>query len=509
MITDNDPREFSWARIAPLMLVVFAAALTFAPCLKHDFTNWDDPLIVKNPVLMDASLSAIAGIFRDTRDRVYTPLVTLTYWLQARLSGVDAMSFHAGSLLLHLLNIGLVYALILRLTGHGRVAFLTSMFFAVHPMQAEVVAWVSARKDLLCTFFSLGSLIAYTTYLKNPTGKGRRVSFMFFLLALLCKPIAVILPLNLILLDLWYGRHSSKQLFANKIGFFMVAAIHGIASVSFFSFYTPPWMMARVNIPALAVRMAGALAFYTEKLVWPAGFSALYPMDVALGGLGAAVFVALVGWRLMTVSGAGNSRLRVGVMAGFFLVNIMPALPLTFFTGLYAVADRYAYLASVGIFWIMADLMESIFRSEFLVKYAALAILLWTLIGMQATAYAVMAREHAGVWRDSVSLWSDVIRQYPGKSATAYVNLGAAYGQHGDYDEAIKWHTEALAIDPHFAYAYRNRGAAFLWKGECGRALADLNKAIELQPDYAEAYACRAAIQAKCGMVEASSGRIR
>lgn len=468
--------------------LIVCAALLYAPCLVNGFTNWDDPLITQNAHLADASLKGLAAIFLDTKDRIYTPLVSLTFWIQMRLFGGRPAPMHAVNLAVHLLNVVLVYALIARLTGKDRVAFFTALFFAIHPMLAESVVWISARKDLLVAFFSLNAMRSYAVFAERGDAKSRRLSFMFFLLALLSKPSGVVLPLSLMLIDIWFGRRTLRELVRQKLDFLAVALLHGAASTSFFLYYSPAGMLSDRGAFALAGNMARSAWFYAGKLVWPSGLSALYPNEFPVSVVWGCALAALVAVGAFKNRKAGA---RYWVMPGLFLVNLFPALPLSAFTDLYAVADRYVYLASIGLFWVWADVVDGLINLR--------VSLVWVLVAVQAVGLSFVTHQRLGAWKDSVSLWSDVVLKYPDSVPAGYVNLGTAYGMRGELDRAIAMHTRAVALAPSLPYAYHNRANARIQKKEWAPALADLNKAIELKPDYAEAYASRSVVHAKQG----------
>jgi dolichyl-phosphate-mannose--protein O-mannosyl transferase len=139
--------------------------------LKNGFVNLDDPLLVtQNPHMQHASVANIGYVFTHLDPELYIPLTFLSYQMETWILGNAAWHYHLLNVLLHLGCIVLVYTLILRLTKKKVIAVIVTALFALHPINAETVLWVSSRKDLLCTFFTLASLLSFLEFRDSGIG---------------------------------------------------------------------------------------------------------------------------------------------------------------------------------------------------------------------------------------------------------------------------------------------------------------------------------------------------
>jgi len=219
--------------IYPWLIPVLAVtALSLFPMLNNGFTNWDDDIYVtQNPLLKNADWQAI---FTQASASNYHPLTIASLVFNYAISDADPFSYHLINWLLHILNTALVFLFIYKISGKKiYVASLVTIIFGVHPMHVESVAWVSERKDVLYALFFLLALLQYWSFLE----KGKRLNFifcfLFFILSLLSKPAAIILPLVLLLLDHWYGRTFNWKIIAEKIPFFLLSLIFGFIQLKY------------------------------------------------------------------------------------------------------------------------------------------------------------------------------------------------------------------------------------------------------------------------------------
>ena len=175
-----------------LVPVLVFAYLVFSGVTSHEFLNWDDQLqVVSNPDIDTLNFPSVKKIFSSTYVGMYQPVTTISFAIDNALYGKDSFGFHLTSLILHLVNILLLYFLLLRLKLKPIQALLPLIFFALHPMQVEPVAWISARSTLLFSQFYIMALIFYARFAENRNRRDVIFSFFFFLLSLFSKPSAV------------------------------------------------------------------------------------------------------------------------------------------------------------------------------------------------------------------------------------------------------------------------------------------------------------------------------
>jgi len=198
-----------------LISVLVFTGISFLPMLTNGFTNWDDDIyITRNPLIKGSDWN---GIFTQASASNYHPLTMLTLAFNYAISKTDPFSYHFVNWLLHILNTALVFLFVYKISGKKiYVAALASLIFGVHPMHVESVAWVSERKDVLYTLFFLLALLQYWRFLEGGKRSNVILCFVFFVLSLLSKPAAVILPLVLLLLDYWKGRAFNWKILVEK-----------------------------------------------------------------------------------------------------------------------------------------------------------------------------------------------------------------------------------------------------------------------------------------------------
>jgi tetratricopeptide (TPR) repeat protein len=470
--------------ILSLCLILAIPAISFFPCLKNDFLNWDDPqYVTENKMITELSWRGIETIFDSIYMGHYHPLTLLSYALEYRFFKLNPFAYHLTNLILHLMNGLLVFWLIWMLKGGVLTSLVVSLLFGIHPLHVESVAWISERKDLLCSFFFLGSLIVYLTYLKTRRRRAYFLSLFLFLLSLLSKSMAVTFPLVLLLCDYLLHRKFDRKCLIEKIPFWVMAFIFGI--IASFALRSSGMVDAKSSLSFFKniFIMSEVLTSYLSKLILPIKLSCLYPSIQGIGGVWSYVsLTAIIGFLIAGILlGRYNKTITFGTF--FFFITILPTLPVKI------IADRYIYIPSIGIFFIAAEGFDWLYRSKLEPIKIVKPILAILLIGILGT-FSFLTWERCQVWKDNLSLWSNVLKNYPSLQI-AYNNRGTAYLRRGDYDKAISDFNEALRIDPDYEkphYLYDNRGTVYLRKGDYERAIADYDQALRIKPNYALAY---------------------
>ena len=502
-MTESSKSSTVW--ILGLLAIGLLTALAYAPTLQNGLTNWDDDgYVLNNPWLGEMTWPALQSMFTLPYKGNYHPLTMGSLWTDHWISGGSIVAHHAVNLLLHLLNTGLVAGLIWSLTGRRGVALAVSALFGLHPMHVESVAWVSERKDVLYTFFSLSALWVYSGQVarseRRRSGVGLTLTFVLFVAALLSKGVAVSLAPTLLLIDWWRGRRlASPGLWLEKLPFFALALLSGWIT-----------LQAQAGTGQLSgasqwsgwERMVLGCAAYSRYLwmtIWPTGLSAFHPYPDRIAGalpglywLAPLIFAAVQGVTLLCMR---NARLIAFGLA-FFTVNI--ALLLQWIpVGGALVAERYTYLPSLGLFLAATAGVVTVLDQRAgwrLPAQAGFAIICALL------AAATFARSE--VWHDSLSLWDDTLARYP-HVPVARLNRALARHAEGDLTGAVTDLDAALLADPHYAKAFGHRGVMRFQNGDSEGALADLDQSIRLEPTL-EGYLNRGAIRLAAGDPQAA-----
>jgi tetratricopeptide (TPR) repeat protein len=379
----------------------------------------------------------------------------------------------------HAANSLLLLVLLRRMTAAPWRSAGVAALFALHPLHVESVAWVSARKDVLNTFFLLLAMYAYVRYVERPGRARYWTSVGMYGLALMSKAMGVTLPFVLLLLDYWplrrmqWTKPSVKRRLAEKIPFFAMALPASAAAY---------WAEGSTLVPLehfpLGLRLANvALSYvgYIGKTVWPVGLAIFYPLRSDLSG--AAATAAGIGLMTMTAAALRYAGRRPWWPAGWFwyLATLAPVIGLVQI-GTYSMADRYTYWPLIGLF----------------------VLLCWSLparaMAAVATAAAIagcgaLARLQVGHWKNSETVFRHAVA-VTRENWLAHVNLGVALKEAGkSREEEMEQYRQALRIRPNCAEAHHNLAAALWEAGEREQAVAHWSEALRLRPQYEEAHA--------------------
>lgn len=477
----------------PVILIVLLVGLVFLPALNNGFVNWDDPpYVLDNYSIRSLHPTALAALFTRPQSSYYSPLVFLSFALDFHLWELNPFGYHLTNVLLHLANSLLLLIFLRRLTGRPWVALLATLFFALNPLRVESVAWVTERKDVLSGCFYLLALIWYL----GSRGPGRPVlnrgywlSLAAAAAALLSKPVAVTIVPVLWLVDYYLLRNGrcrlrpfSPSLIANKIPFIIFSLLLGWVALSLqgsagtvrAGFYLDP-------LPHILVAVRN-FWFYILKTIFPWNLSAYYAYPRFFSLFLPEFFLpllALVSLLLLLISRVGRSPdLIWGV--GFYTLTVLPALQVVPI-GNVIFADRFSYLPSVGLSFLLA---------LFLLRIAGPGrrrVVGIVLTGLSILSWGILTFLRCGVWRDSVTLWTDVLEKSP-EIATAHLNLGEVYLKEGRLNEAVVAFRRARELDPESANIYTNLGDTYQKLDRFDEAEVELLTALEIDPENPIAY---------------------
>jgi tetratricopeptide (TPR) repeat protein len=484
-----------------IALILIATFITYSPALKNGFTNWDDNVYIgENNYIKSLSSDNIKAIF-DTKTNVslnYHPLTILSLAIDYKLSGYNPRTYHFTNLFFHLLNTTLVFLFVYLLSNKNLlIPTITSIAFAIHPMHVESVAWVSERKDVLYVFFFLLSLIGYLKFLNSEKNKPffYILTLLLFVFSCLSKAMAVVLPMILFLIDYFLKRKISTKTMLEKMPFLVIAFYYGwIAlkvqsqgAISDFEIFT--WVQ-RISFTSYG------FLFYIVKFFVPINLSCYYPYpnheNVALPIIYyLAPFVVLMLTGAIAYSAKKSRVLIFSYLFYFFAV----ALVLQFISvGQVITADRYSYLAYVGIAFPIAFGLNSIYTVE---KNKYKKIILPALV-LVAIVFSIITYNRIQVWKNGDTLWSDAISKYP--HAETYRNRGSylvnkpAYDLgiksvgENEYDRALIDFNNSVALSQKNPKVFTNRANIFGLRGMFNEALQDYIAAIKLDSTDAQTY---------------------
>ena len=472
-----------WKLEKPVLLaLLFIIALTliaYFPSLKNDFTNWDDQVYVtENPWLGDFSKEGFKILITQPFAANYHPLTMLSLALNYQTSGLNAFGYHFTNLIFHLFNTVLVFFFIYLLANRNwKVAAFTSIFFAIHPMHVESVAWVAERKDVLFTFFFLLSLITYLRFIEARKAVFLIASFLFFALSILSKPAAVILPVALFLIDYFRLCKFSVKSFLEKIPFFLLAFVWGYLTMTA---QDTAGALGEGEVFSFGHRVLFAshgFIMYIAKLFVPFRLSAFYPYPFMSS---IPVFTKISPLFVIgLIAGTWAFRKNRAFVFGFafYTISVVLVLQLISF-GNAIMADRYTYIAYIGLLFPLGFGLDNLVKKRNPIFGKAM----FAGVMLVAVFFSHQTFERCKIWQNGETLWTDVIKKFPDRKIGHY-NRAHYFHKIDMQEKAIKDYSSALIIKPDYYEALHNRGRLYSLKGKYEAALTDFTKAIAANPD--------------------------
>ena len=488
-------------REIPIGLALAVITLVaFWPIGRLGFINYDDNFYVtKNPhVQAGITVEGIRWAFTAVDAGNWHPVTWLSHMLDCQLFGLKASGPHWVNLGFHIANTLLLYVVLRQMTQAVWRSVLVAALFALHPTHVQSVAWVSERKDVLSALFFMLTLLMYARYAAPSLAQGPKskvfhgLALMFFALGLMSKPMLVTLPVILLLLDFWplkrftiYDlRFTIWPLIREKAPFVVLSLASCVITLQ--AQKAAKYIASADQLLPWYWRVANSLVFYTDylgKIFWPVNLAIFYPYtprhlwDYICSAL---LPVMLTLFYLRRVR--SQSYLPVGWF--WFVLMLVPVIGLVT-VGMQAIADRYTYLPSIGLFIIVAWGMAGI---------AAMATL-WRTVMTLGAAGLVLAclldtRNQLDYWQDNIKLFSHAIETTRENNFEGYFLLGYAYMESGNLNAAGRCYESALKINPYFEDARLKLAEVLFLQTNYEAAVAQVGEVLQLNPNNAEAREC-------------------
>jgi len=508
--------------VTPACVAIWLAlivALAFGPVVFLGFTNYDDPSYVTASPAVRAGLgwTSLGWAFTDCHTGNWHPLTFLTHMADCQFYGLNPAGHHLSNLMLHVGNTVALFVLLRNLTDKIFRSAVVAALFGLHPLHVESVAWISERKDVLCTLFGWLSLICYDRYSKwrperrgvaqsegapNPGEAGGGQSpgswrwayggaWLFLALGLMSKPMLVTWPFVMLLLDFWPlrrfnlksrpGLASPWPLVREKLPFF---ALSFVSSVITFRAQRAGLAVAPLDQIPLGARLANvawAYAAYLGKLIWPTKLSVIYPyvLNHAPGQIEGAWMILLA----VTAVAAWLRLARPYLLVGWawYLGTLVPVIGLVQM-GNQSMADRYSYIPSVGVFIIVVWGVAELTSGRALVRLAVVVVAALALV-----ACAMVSARQISYWQDSETLFRHALSVTEG-NYVAQNSLGYFYADQRNYKEAERCFHEALVINPCSEWAWEKLGSLLIDQHRYDEAVSAARSAVTQNPLLAQAH---------------------
>ena len=482
------------------LLLVLGTLAVYLPAAHHGFTLFDDnDYVTENPMVENGlTWAGVKWAFTTGHASNWHPLTWISHMADCQMAGLNPSVPHCENVLFHAANAVLLFALLLRLTDLIWPSAFVAALFAWHPLHVESVAWIAERKDVLSTFFALLTLLAYTKAVTSDEWRvTRKISFpslvtrhssrfywlalFLFTCGLMAKPMVVTLPFVMLLLDYWplkrFNGSAVQRLLLEKIPFFALTAASCVITFlcqhhggSVASLKSVPLDYRLENVPL-------ACAGYLLKMVWPANLAVFYPLKEKLSPLAATAAVAV----LMVVSAAvwrGRKHSPYWLVGWlWFLGTLVPVIGLVQVGGA-ALADRYTYFPSIGIF-----LAAALGLRDGAERFRISNRIVGTVAALGLAACLALTHRQLNFWRDDIALFRHAIAVTK-NNGTAHLNLGFALEKAGLKTEALAEYRASLKLEPDRAETHNNLANLLGDTGHPDEALAEYQEALRIDPNH-------------------------
>lgn len=525
-------------------IIAVLTFLVYIPVFSNGFVNLDDDRYIENQHLIRSfDIGAIFGSNGFVMGN-YHPLVMLVYTIIYHFFELNPVAYHTVNLLIHLVNSCLVMWLMYKLNNSVQVSFVVGLLFGIHPLHVESVAWASELKDLMYTLGFLLSLIYYIRYVKeNKNRKLYLLSLSLFIFSLFSKAMGASLTVVLFLVDYYLGRKLTTKTVVEKIPFFVLSVVFGIIAIIA---QRSLGAIQEIGLFSFTQRIAFAcygFITYIVRIFLPFNLNAYNGYPVKTGDSIPSVYYIYPLILLVLLAGVFYSLRKTRTIffgIGFYAVTVFLVLQLLPVGGA-VTADRYSYIPSIGIFFLIAYGLMNYLGTNQNYNQAAKAILI-----VLFAFFSFKTFNQVKLWKDGMTLWSNVIDnqqtidlaynnrgvlyktnnefdkamsdyrkslELNPRNSDTWSNIGLIYWHNGNvtkgsvqkarlYDTALYYMNRAIEIDPQFAPAYSNRGSIYYTMGRQDDALNDISKSLELNPYFAESYYNRGIIYYNKGRKE-------
>ena len=544
------------SRLAVCGLLLLAVIAVFAQTTRHGFINFDDDdYVYENRHVRDGLTGeGTAWAITAYHSGNWHPLTWLSHELDCQLFGLKSGGHHLTSMLWHAAAAVFLFLALQRMTAALWPSAWVAAVFAIHPLRVESVAWVAERKDVLSAFCFMLTLWFYARYVERPASWGRYFLVLAaFALGLTAKPMLVTLPFVLLLLDYWplrrmgvgekgrkgereqgrkwagskqqgfqisdfesqisatpflpfslshlfHGPRTFLALVIEKIPMFALAAASCVVTLAAQRDVMRP--LDRLDFPCRVANAAVAYVAYVGKMFYPAGLAVFYPLPNSpppAWEVVAAVTALLAISMVVFLARRNCPYLLFGWL--WYLGMLVPVIGLVQ-VGSQAMADRYTYLAQIGLYTALAWGAADLCRTEFIpllyllnakrtkVRPTKSPDRRWPFAVVSALLVAglmICGWRQTGDWHDSQRLWTHALA-CTSQNPIAHNSLGNALSDSGQVDEAIAHYRQALEIESGYAAAHHNLGRALAGRGEMNEAITHYQQALLIKPDYAEAH---------------------
>lgn len=464
-----------------VLIAVAVVLINFAvywPALRGEFLLWDDDVhVLENITIRGLDLEHVQDMLTSTVNKIYIPLTSLSFALEYHYFGYNPFIYHLDNILLHLLVVIFAFLLGRKLGLSQASAGVAALIFGVHPIHVESVAWITERKDVLYAVFYMAALLSYLRYLDEKKYSWLLVTTGLGVLSMLAKPMALSLPLILLLLDWWNGRPLKWQAVAEKSP--LCVLIAGIAWITY---------AAHARLPGESVTQSVLIwpwtfTFYLRQFLFPVFSVALFRLPQPVAWSNPEYFLSVLALIFLSIAVIRWRRHKWFVFAVlFYFLSIFFLLRFDEMKDVNTVADRFMYLPSAGFCLLLGWGTERLWRKWHKKKLGRGMLILGLVI--LTAIFSLKTFRQSYVWRDSMSLWRHDLKYFPDEPL-ALNNFAITLGKTREFEDAKKEYKKVM-----------QSGLAGVQKGLTPQAIQSIRKVDYLIGLYQKG------IQAESGYME-------
>lgn len=460
----------------PYITIIAVLLVTYFQVIKFDFVYLDDDLIIldnydkiSSPASVVTAFTSQYGFNQGTP--YYRPIVMLSFVLDAQISGRSPIFYHISNLIFHFLVAILLLKILVRFNIPQKLALLITLIFVVHPLVTNAVIWIVGRNDLIAAIFTLLSFIYFMKYLEQQNIKSLFLHSGFYLLALLSKEVAIMLPLlSLIYVLLFVGNGVKGKALVKIIGAWIIPVI--LFLVLRYSF-TVPVKNVTYGVDAL-VQNIQSIPDVISKIFIPVKLSVLPTFSSLRITIGTLIFLILIILPFI-IKQIDKRRYYLGL--AWFFIFIIPGLLVLYSnqSERFEYLDTRAYLPVIGILISLGEFLKAVgffleSSSGFVKSFAGILIL------------AVLTFFQSKKYQNAITFAESALESNPDK-AFFYQKLGDYYFTKGDYVKASEYLEQTVERAPNNYLHFKNLSLAYYYLGNELKALSALQKAYKLRPN--------------------------
>lgn len=472
---DSEPFYLKYWKVVFFLLIL----LVYGQTISFDFVHLDDTKIIVDNHDKISSLFNLPDAFTtqygfDQGSPYYRPIILISFIIDSQFSGVRPVFYHISNLLFHYLAVCFLFLLLVELKINKTISLLLSIIFAVHPVLTNAVVWIAGRNDMLVGLFSILSFLYLIRYSSNNSNKNFGLHIIFFLLAILSKEVALVLPGLFFIYFFIYHRVEFKFKYLYK--FLIVWLVSIVLFLVVRSNIIEELGNLTYGIPAI-INNIQVIPEILYKIFIPINISVLPTFTTTKSLIGTLIFVIIL-FLPLSLKSLDKKNYYFGIT--WFLIFVLPGLAVYYAdqTSKFDYLDSRIYLPFVGLLIVFNEILKyfkvDLLKKNQLYVFAGLIILLSVLTFVQSKKYS-----------DAVSFAESAVLSNPQKPFF-YHKLADYYFEVNDFPKAIQYIQTAIKLDPDNPVYYKNLILAYTKLNQYDNAINSIFAALKISPNNLE-----------------------